>query len=245
MPNHSNPALEIKHLQKSYQHQKILDNISLTINTGEYVGLIGANGVGKTTLFKCILDFCNIDSGQITLSGINYQSRESRAQITYFPEKFLPPYYLTGNDYLNYICSLHGVEVKQDEIKKMFEVLELDESILSKSIRKYSKGMSQKLGLISCFLSGKNFMIFDEPLSGLDPRARKLFKNHLLKLKAENKTLFYSTHLFEDLNTLCDRVIILHEGRIRFAGPIEECCKQFQAADIESAYFNCTSPGIS
>lgn len=234
-------VIEISNLTKSYARHQILDQINITIPQGTFVGLVGANGAGKTTLIKCILDFCSIDSGNIQLFGIGHKQTTSRSKLTYLPEKFTPPYYLTGAEFLRYMAELHDMKYNDSEAKVMLKVLDLDESALKKPVRQYSKGMGQKLGLMACFMSNKELMLFDEPMSGLDPGARALLKQYLMRLKIKgNTTLFYSTHLLEDIQFLCDQVIILHESRVCFSGTIAECYSTYNTDDLEVAYLACT-----
>jgi len=236
MKSHS---IVIDKLNKNFGGQNVLKNVSLSIGAGEYAGLIGINGAGKTTLIKCLLDFCAVDSGSINIFGMDHRQTESRKQLTYLPEKFIPPYYLTGENFLKYMADLNGVAYDSTNVAEMLKLLDLDASALTKPVRQYSKGMGQKLGLAACMLSNKALMVFDEPMSGLDPKARALLKRHLLELKKQGKTLFYSTHLLEDVAALCDRVIILHDGVICFSGSTEECCEKYQADDFEAAYLEC------
>ena len=119
--------------------------------------------------------------------------------------------------------------------------LDFDPAGLDKPVRQLSKGMSQKLGLAACLLSNKPLLVLDEPMSGLDPRTRACLKQYLLELKGEGKTVFFSTHMLADVDVLCDRVAILHEGRIRFAGTPARCQAEFQADDLEQAYLRCVS----
>lgn len=236
----NNNVIEISSLYKSYGKHQILDQIDITIPKGTFAGLVGENGVGKTTLIKCILDFCSFENGNIQLFGIEHKETASRSKVTYLPEKFLPPYYLTGEEFLRYMAELHGVEYKDVESENMLKILDLDKSALQKPVRQYSKGMGQKLGLMACFLSNKELMVFDEPMSGLDPRARAMLKQHLMKLKIQGKTLFYSTHLLEDIQFLCDQVIILHDGKVCFSGTITECYSAYNVDNLEAAYLACT-----
>ncbi len=233
-------SLTISQLQKSYGHTTILQQLDLTLHTGEFVGLVGGNGTGKTTLINCILDFCSINGGNITIFGIDHRQTSARQNLVYLPEKFNPPYYMTGKDYLDFMSELHNTHYSDNEIASCLTALELDQSALKKPVRQYSKGMGQKLGLLACFLANKKLMIFDEPMSGLDPRARSLLRGHLLKLKGQGKTLFYSTHLLEDVETICDRVMVLHDGKIRFSGTTDECCQLYNVKSFESAYLACT-----
>ena len=232
-------AIVINGLEKSFTGQKVLRDINITINAGEYVGLIGENGAGKTTLIKCLLDFCSIDAGAISIFGADHRLKDARNNLTYLPEKFVPPYYLTGENFSRYMADLNGVNYDANAVSKILKILDLDESALIKPVRQYSKGMGQKLGLAACMLSGKDLMVFDEPMSGLDPKARALLKRHLLELKQQGKTLFYSSHLLEDVAALCDRVIILHDGNVCFSGTTQECCGKYQADNFEAAYLKC------
>jgi ABC-2 type transport system ATP-binding protein len=129
--------------------------------------------------------------------------------------------------------------LKEPDIAEIFKVLDLELSALKKSVRHYSKGMAQKLGLASCFLSQRPMLLFDEPMSGLDPKARAYLKRHLVKLKETGKTLFFSTHLLADVESLCDRIVVLHNGKICFNGSPSECCNQYQADNIEDSYLKC------
>jgi ABC-2 type transport system ATP-binding protein len=234
-------AISITALSKSFGEQGVLKEINLSVGQGEYIGLVGVNGAGKTTLIKCLLDFCTINGGGIAIFGVNHRETRARQRLTYLPERFLPPYYLTGQDFLCYMAELHGVKYDTGAVVTMLEIIDLDPSVLNKPVREYSKGMGQKLGLAACLLSGRDLMIFDEPMSGLDPKARALVKRQLLILKGQGKTLFYSTHLLEDIADICDRVVILHEGRICFVGTVAECCNTYQADDLEAAYLACVS----
>lgn len=235
----SEPAIAIEKLEKSFVVSRVLDGIDLSVQTGEYIGLIGVNGAGKTTLMKCLLDFCAVDTGNIRLFGVPHTVAKARQPLAFLPERFIPPYYLTGADFLRYISAMHGRQYSEKRIAKLLAVMGMEVSTLAKPVREYSKGIAQKLGLIACLYSDKQLFIFDEPMSGLDPKARAWFKKYLLELKQLGKTLFFSTHLLADIEALCDRVIILDDGKIKFSGTPKQCCKAFNSGDIESAYMAC------
>jgi len=235
----TDPAIHIEKLCKSFTGNHVLDEIDLTVNKGEFSGLIGVNGAGKTTLIKCLLDFCDITSGKIEIFGTIHKKKEARENLVFLPERFMPPYYLTGKDFLVYMTELHGVEYSNKKVTDLFRILDLESSALLKPVREFSKGMAQKLGLASCLLSEKDLMILDEPMSGLDPKARVYFKQHLIELKQAGKTVFFSTHLLADIEVLCDRIAVLHGGRIQFAGTPEECKETFKTHDLEQAYLAC------
>lgn len=236
--------LHIQNVYKSYEALPSLRSVSLELSVGETYGLIGLNGAGKTTLIKCMLDLQRANSGTITIAGIDSGDRMARAQLVYMPEKFAPPDYMNGMDYLVYINRAHRQKALpkgklQKQAFSLCDELELDNTALSKSVRAYSKGMLQKLGLIGCLLSDKPFLILDEPMSGLDPKARVLFRTAIQRLKEAGKTVLLCTHILNDIEILCDRVGILHQGQLLFSGTPQECCERFSANDLEQAFLNC------
>ena len=128
---------------------------------------------------------------------------------------------------------------EEETLVMMLKTLDLDPSALTKIVRNLSQGMAQKLGLVACLLSNTDLYVLDEPMNGLDPKARALLKRHLLTLKAQGKTLFFSTHLLSDVESLCDRVAILSGGTIPFFGTPGECRARFGGANLEQAYLRC------
>lgn len=232
-------ALQFDKVVKSYARQRVLNEVSFSVGAGEFFGLVGVNGAGKTSLIKSLLDFSMIDSGAISIFGVDHRDPQARARLAYLPERFLPPHYLKGLDFLQYMSRLYGNAYHEARASQIFATLDLDEAALTKPVRDYSKGMAQKLGLAACFLSDKDVFVLDEPMSGLDPKARALLKNHLQQLKAAGKTLFFSTHMLADVEALCDRIAILHGGVLRFIGSPQACCVQFKAANLEQAYLAC------
>jgi len=233
------PCIQFTDVHKKYGTQHVLKGVQLSMLQGEFLGLAGVNGAGKTTMIKCLLDLASLNSGTISIDGRPHTETDSRNALAFLPEKFTPPYYLTGRDFLNYMAALHGVTTDQAGSESMLTTLDFDTTYLNKPVRQLSKGMSQKLGLAACFLSGRPLYLLDEPMSGLDPRARACLKQYLLKLKQAGKSLFFSTHLLSDVEAICDRVAILHDGVIRFIGTPVECCNQYNAATFEQAYLEC------
>lgn len=232
-------AIDFQKVCKNYRQQSVLKQISFQIKIGEFFGLVGVNGVGKTTLLKSTLDFCNINQGNIHILGITHTSSQARQPIAFLPEQFTPPHYMTGKDFLMYMAELYGYKYDEDKVRAIFQVLDVNLNALKQSVGNYSKGMAQKLGLAACFLSNKPILILDEPMTGLDPKVRIYLKRYLLSLKQQRVTLFFSTHLLVDVEILCDRMAILHEGHVRFVGTPAECCTQFMAPTLEQAYLRC------
>jgi len=237
----SHLAIRTSNVRKRYARLQVLDGLDLEIRKGEFFGLVGMNGAGKTTCIKGLLDFTNIDAGQVEIFGVPHRDTRARQPLAFVPERFLPPYYLSGRDFLDYMGRLHGRQTSDEERRDMCETLDLDVEALAKSVRDYSKGMAQKLGLAACFLSGKELLVLDEPMSGLDPKARLLVKRHLQSCRDRGSSILMSTHLLSDVDALCDRLGILHGGKLRFVGSPDECRQAFASETLEEAYLNCIS----
>lgn len=214
----------------------MLDDVSLTVDEAELIGFIGLNGAGKTTLFKSVLDLCAITRGEIEIFGQSHRHPAARSQLMYLPERFVPPYFMTGYEFLGFACMLNKVKFKREEMDSAAQAVELEASALKRMVREYSSGMTRKIGLAACLLLQRPLLLLDEPMSGLDPLARTHFKQALLAFKSAGRSVFFSSHDLAGLEGLCDRVAILHDGRIRFAGNPAECCATYRAASLEAAF---------
>ncbi len=234
-------ALNIAGLEKRYARQEVLRGVDLSLEPGESLALVGVNGAGKTTLLKSLLDFADIDQGHIEIFGLSHTRTQSRARLAFLPERFSPPYYLTGSDFLRYYLKLQGGHYDEARVQAILRRLDLDASALGKTVAQLSKGMAQKLGLAAIFLSGRELLVLDEPMSGLDPQARALLKDFLLELKRAGRSLFFSTHMLEDVEQICDRLAILHRGGMRFTGTPAECRRRYAADTLEQAFLTCIS----
>lgn len=233
-------ALRFAQVTKNYGDTRALAEFSLDVRQGEFFGLIGVNGAGKTTLIKCLLDFCDADGGSIEIFGVPHRLTTARARLAFLPERFNPPFYLTGRDFLQYMLKLHRAPYDETRVERMFNALDLDFGALTKPARTYSKGMTQKLGLAACLLSGKDLYVLDEPTSGLDPKARALFKRELTRLRDTRCTVFFSSHALADVEETCDRVGIVHEGQLRFAGTPDELRRRSGGSrNLEQAFLDC------
>jgi ABC-2 type transport system ATP-binding protein len=232
-------ALVFEHVRKTFGRHVALADFTLQVGAGELFGLVGMNGAGKTTLIKCLLDFATPDAGSIRLFGVPSATTAARADLAFLPERFLPPYYLTGADFLRYMLKLHRAPYDRPQIETMCDALDLDRRALALPVRSFSKGMTQKLGLAACLLSGKRLYVLDEPSSGLDPKARALLKRELLGLRARGCTLFLTSHLLADIEQLCDRMAVLHEGSIRYVGTPAGLLERTHTRDMEEAFLAC------
>ena len=230
------PALDIQQLAKNYGKLPVLQPLSLAVQRGECFGLVGKNGAGKTTLIKCVLNFCDINGGAIRIFDIPHNENRARSPLAYLPENFLPPHALTGRDFLKYMLALRELPYVEDQAQALCVALDLDPQALGRQARGYSKGMTQKLGLAACFLSQAELFILDEPMSGLDPKARALLKRQLALLKQAGKTVFFSSHVLADVEEICDRMAILHDGKMAYIGTTADCRAQYHGATLEQAY---------
>jgi ABC-2 type transport system ATP-binding protein len=234
-------ALGFSHLTKRYGAASALADVSFRVEPGECFALAGVNGAGKTTLIKCLLDFCEFDAGSIEILGVPHSETRSRQAIVFLPERFTPPFYLTGRNFLAYMMRLHELAYDRPRVTSVLEALDLNPNALAKPVRALSKGMTQKLGLAACLLSRKQLYILDEPLSGLDPRARALAKQQIRQLKSQGRTVFFTSHALADIAELCDRMAILHDGQLRFTGSPDTLCRAYAGADLEQAFLRCIS----
>jgi ABC-2 type transport system ATP-binding protein len=229
----------IRALAKRYGALRALDGVDLAVRAGEAFGLVGANGAGKTTLIKCLLDLVACDAGQAEIFGLSSRRPQSRAHLAYLPERFVPPHYLRGREFLASMLQLGGERYKEERVLDLVERLELDRAALDKPVRDLSKGMTQKLGLAACFLAQRDLYVLDEPMSGLDPAARVAVKSLLRHLVAEGKTLFFTSHVLADIEELCGSLAVLDAGRIRFRGSPAALRSRYAEQSLERAYMRC------
>lgn len=232
-------VLRFEGVRKCFASREVLRGLDFSVRQGEFFAFVGANGQGKTTLIKGLLDFIRIDGGTIFIHDQNHRETRARSNLAYLPERFTPPYFLTGGEFLRYVSQLHQQPYNDDHVAETLTSLDLDLADLKRPVRAYSKGMTQKLGLAGAFLSGRELLVLDEPMSGLDPKARVLLKRQLLRLKAQGRTLFFSTHLLADVEELCDRMAILHQGHLRFEGSPSSCRTLFPGKTLEESFIQC------
>jgi len=231
--------IDCQQIVKRYADKAVLDQVSLDVKQGEFFGLVGMNGSGKSTLIKAILDLVGIEAGKIKINGRSHRQVISRENIAYLPDRFSPPVHLRGMDFIQYMLRLHGSDSEQEKIEGVLTGLDLDKTVLQESVNKLSKGMTQKLGLASCLLSGKSLLILDEPMSGLDPRARVLFKKQLAQLKQQGVTVFFSSHMLADVEEMADTIAVLHNSKIYFSGTPDSFKQKYSGDNVEQAYMNC------
>jgi ABC-2 type transport system ATP-binding protein len=233
------PALRFQQVVKRYGATAVLEGIDLDVARGECFGLVGVNGAGKTSLIKCLFDFVSLDGGSIEIFGASHRLPAARKPLAFLPERFTPPYYLTGADFLHYLLRLQELPYVQADVDLVLAALDLEPAALGSSVSKLSKGTTQKLGLAACLLAAKDALILDEPMSGLDPKARALLKIALAAARARGATVFFSSHALADVEEMCDRMAILHQGALRFIGTPAACRASYGAASLEQAFMRC------
>jgi len=223
-------AIEILGLEKTYmvgfwrkRPKRALQPLHLGVEDGEIFGFLGPNGAGKTTTLKMLMGLVFPTAGTARILGKEWTDPEVKAQIGFLPEQ---PYfydYLTAHELLDYYGQLSGVPGKDRRVR-VEEVLERVAltDIKGVQLRKFSKGMLQRVGIAQAILHKPKLVFFDEPMSGLDPLGRREVRDLMLQLQQEGTTVFFSTHILSDAETLCDRVAIIHQGELRGVGAVEE-----------------------
>lgn len=217
--------LNIEHLTKTYGEKVAVDDLSLTIGAGEIYGFIGHNGAGKTTTIKACCGILRGDSGSITVDGISMEKDPlaCKQRMAYIPDNPDLYEFMSGIKYLNFIADVYGVsaEDRAERIRALAARMELTDD-LAQPISAYSHGMKQKLAIIAAFLHAPRLIIMDEPFVGLDPRASHLLKEMMREHCAAGGAIFFSTHVLEVAEKLCDKIAIIKGGRLIASGTMEE-----------------------
>ena len=217
--------LKIEHLTKTYGEKKAVDDLNIHINPGEIYGFIGHNGAGKTTTLKSVVGILQFDQGEILIDGKSIQTDPlaCKREIAYIPDNPDLYDYMTGIKYLNFIADVFGVSAqdRQTRIRKYADLFELTED-LAQPIAAYSHGMKQKLAIIAAWLHQPKLIIMDEPFVGLDPKASHLLKEMMREVCDAGGAIFFSTHVLEVAEKLCDRVAIIKGGKLIRSGTMEE-----------------------
>lgn len=222
------PVLSVESLSAGYDKICVVEDVSLEVFSGEVFGLVGLNGVGKTTLIKTILGLRDKFSGDICIEG--------KDRVAYLPERFDPAWFLSGYDFIRFSLKLYKKKITKEDALDAVKRVSLTPNFLEKRVSTYSKGMRQKLGLLTTFLTEAPVLILDEPMSGLDPKARQEIKAVIKETKAEGRSVFMSSHILADVAELCDRVAVFHERSIIFVGTPEELRQKGGDEDLEKAF---------
>ena len=217
--------LRIEHLTKKYGEKAAVEDLSLHIRAGEIYGFIGHNGAGKTTTLRSVVGIQDFDSGEIFIGGedIRKNPLKCKRQLAYIPDNPDLYEFMTGIKYLNFIADIFEMDggKRQERIKKYADLFELTDS-LAQPIAAYSHGMKQKLAIIAAWIHQPGLIIMDEPFVGLDPKAAHLLKGMMRELCNEGGAIFFSTHVLEVAEKLCDKVAIIQKGRLVRSGSMED-----------------------
>ncbi len=217
--------LKIEHLTKTYGEKKAVDDLTLHIAPGEIYGFIGHNGAGKTTTLKSVVGILQFDDGEILINGKSVRTAplDCKRDIAYIPDNPDLYDYMSGIKYLNFIADIFGVSAadRKERIRKYSELFELTAD-LAQPIAAYSHGMKQKLAIIAAWLHSPKLIIMDEPFVGLDPKASHLLKGMMRQVCDEGGAIFFSTHVLEVAEKLCDKVAIIKGGKLVRSGTMEE-----------------------
>lgn len=242
----SNKMLKLENVSKSYNkgQVKAVDNISLNVRSGEIFGFLGPNGAGKTTTIKMIVGLLKQDNGKISIKGIDNQKEPLNVKrlISYVPDN--PEIYdrLTGIEYLNFIADMYGVtkDERSERMKEYLEIFNLKDAV-NDLIKSYSHGMKQKIVLIGALLSDPELFILDEPMVGLDPKSAFNLKEIMRTRCSQGKSVFFSTHVLEVAEKLCDRIAIINKGKIIAEGTMDELRKQSENKEsLENIFLELT-----
>lgn len=217
--------LKIEHLTKIYGDKKAVDDLSLHIKSGEIYGFIGHNGAGKTTTLKACCGILQYDSGEITVDGVSMKKEPitCKSKIAYIPDNPELYEFMTGVQFLNFIADIFKVSTtdRKERIKKYADAFEITAD-LNQSVSAYSHGMKQKLAIISALLHEPKLVIMDEPFVGLDPKATHLLKEIMKDMCSKGAAVFFSTHVLDVAEKLCDKVAVIKGGKLIRFGTMEE-----------------------
>ncbi|MBO4355911.1 MAG: ABC transporter ATP-binding protein [Clostridia bacterium] len=217
--------LRIEHLTKAYGEKKAVDDLSITILPGEIYGFIGHNGAGKTTTLKSVAGILSFDSGEIFIDGINIKEKpiECKKKLAYIPDNPDMYEFMTGIKYLNFIADVFKVSSsdRAERIKKYADIFGLTAD-LAQPVSAYSHGMKQKLAIISAWIHEPKLIIMDEPFVGLDPKASFTLKEMMREVCNNGGAIFFSTHVLEVAEKLCDKIAIIKQGKLIRCGTMEE-----------------------
>ena len=230
--------LEIKNLTKTYKGgKKAVSNLNISVQPGDIYGFIGHNGAGKTTTIKCVVGIHDFDEGEILINGISVKKEPMKCKsiLAYIPDLYE---YLTGIQYLNFMADIFEVSEKEREerIKEEADAFEIT-AALGDLISSYSHGMKQKLAIIGALIHKPKLLILDEPFVGLDPKATLILKNKMHQLCDEGSAIFFSTHVLDVAEKLCNKAAIIRQGQLITSGHMEEPTKN---GSLESVFMEVT-----
>ena len=232
--------LTIKNFSKTYKGgKKAVDNISLIVEAGDIFGFIGHNGAGKSTTIRSVVGVLDYEEGEIRIDGhsVKKEPLVCKKVTAYIPDN--PDLYehMTGIQYLNFIADIFGIPaaIREEKIKKYADAFEITGN-LGDLISSYSHGMKQKLAIISAVIHDPRLLVLDEPFVGLDPKAAVTLKGIMSELCASGSAIFFSTHVLDIAEKLCNKVAMIHHGKLAFAGTMEDMLKEKEGGSLEEIF---------
>ena len=229
-------ALTFDSVSLHYGLHTVIEEFNVTIPDGSVTGLIGLNGAGKTTLIKSVLGLRDVSAGTVSVYGYTAGAQPAKHYLSYLPENFAPPEFLSGYEFLNFACRFYQDHVDRHTLLAYGQMLDLDDNILRRRVSTYSKGMRQKIGLIGAVLADAPCLILDEPMAGLDPAARIAVKQLLSRVHTQGKTIVLSSHILVDMDEICETLLVLAENRLQFRGAPDQLKEWTGAANLEKGF---------
>lgn len=239
---HDVPAIALTGVAAGYGGVNVVEDVTFDIRAGETFGLMGLNGTGKTTLIKVILGLMEPAAGAVSVFGGGALGAEAKSKIAYLPEKFEPPVFLSGLEFIRFSLDLYKRPFSEQAVMEAADRVSLSRGALARRVNTYSKGMRQKTGLMGTWLTECPLLILDEPMSGLDPRARALVKDEIAACRKRGMTVFLSSHILADMDEICDRVAVIHDGRLMFTGTPGALKAQTRQEYLERAFLKIIEP---
>ena len=244
-PRHrlASPLVEVRDLMKSFGHRRVLDGVDLDIARGAVTAIIGPNGAGKTTLNKVLLGLVHADAGHIAFDGVEVTGQIAhRARIGYMPQAARFPERYTGQDVLDLLRDLRGETTPRD----VSLLTELGvHAFLGQPVRTLSGGQRQRLNAVAAFLFAPDLLLLDEPTAGLDPIASGILKDKIRGVRDAGRAVIITSHILSELQEISDTVVFLHEGRVRWSGPLAQLLETTHADSLERAIACLMQPGMT
>lgn len=240
----SDTILKIENLRVEFRSKELgqdikhaVKGLNLTVRQGEVFGFLGPNGAGKTTTMNVLLGFVNATAGEAWLFGVNVREPIARQRIGYLPEQTYYYKFLTAEEILRFYAKIFQIPKAETEqrIDAVLKLVELEHA-RKRPIKTYSKGMQQRVGLAQALINNPDLLILDEPTSGLDPVGRMKVREIIQRLKNEGRTVFFSSHELGEVETVCDRVAILHQGELKAEGRVSDLVRQHERENLEQVF---------
>jgi ABC-2 type transport system ATP-binding protein len=239
----NNSVIQLDQLRVEYRSRELgqqtklaVKDLSLEVRSGQVFGFLGPNGAGKTTTMNVLLGFVNATRGRASIFGVDVRQPIARQRIGYLPELTYYYKFLTAEELLRFYARIFKIPKQEagQRIDRILKLVELEHA-RKRQIRTYSKGMQQRAGLAQALINDPDLLILDEPTSGLDPLGRMKVRSIIQRLKNDGKTVFFSSHELGEVETVCDRVAILHEGELKVEGSVDELKRQYHT-DLEAIF---------